>query len=511
MVISNRFGPLAVSTDVLAPSFKENRVMGRLKSLFFAGLVFSEIALLSCAAEKNNQGEKAKAPDVQIRSDPSVELVSIIFHLAGNEEYNRTIVESYAKDIEEHFGKYRDHEAIRLARQLYGERSVSYDAPMSLAVHLAGGADLKERIPLDPLPEVVDSRWTAEDAKAFVAAARQFAIDTKFDDFWKAHDALYADMRKQLQTLIDKEAHLEWFTEFFGERPRTAFILIPNITNGPCNYGSRFRGADGKEEIYCILGVWKLDLNKQPALDSGVLPTITHEFCHSHTNPLVDRHAAELQAAGEKIFKYVGPTMARNAYGKWQTMMRESMVRACTIEYLMKYQGKMAAGLNAVEDRNIGFEWIGELSKLLADKYERDRERYPTLDAFMPEVVAFFDKYAEDFERKQEELAGKRPKVVSMTPENGSEDVDPETKELRIVFDRPMMDGSWSIVGGGPQFPELVGKPSYDKARKVLAVGVKLKRGATYHFMLNSDRFHSFQSDDGVPLEPIDVEFATRK
>jgi hypothetical protein len=430
--------------------------------------------------------------------------------LAGNPEYNRTIVESYAKDVEEHFGKYRGHETIRLARRLRGERSISYDAPMSLAVHLVGGTDLRQRIPLDPLPEYVDSRWTAEDAKTFVTAARQFAKDAKFDEFWKAHEPRYAAMRKQLRTLIEKEAHLEWFTEFFGERPQTTFVLVPNITNGPGNYGSRFRDVNGKEEIYCILGVWKLDSKKQPVLDSEMLPTITHEFCHSHTNSLVDRHAAELQPAAEKLFKHVGSLMAQNAYGNWNTMMRESMVRACTIEYLMKYQGKVAAGLNAVEDRNRGFEWIGELSKLLADKYERDRDKYPTLDAFMPEVVAFFDKYADEFDKKHKATDQKQPKVVSMTPKNGSKEVDSDLRELRFVFDRPMTDQSWSIVGGGPQFPELVGKPSYDKARKVLTVGVKLKPGTKYRFWLNSPRFHGFKSEDGVPLESVDVNFSTK-
>jgi hypothetical protein len=202
--------------------------------------------------------------------------------------------------------------------------------------------------------------------------------------------------------------------------------------------------------------------------------------------------------------------MERNAYGNWKTMMYESLVRACTIEYLMKYQGKMAAGMDAIADRDKGFEWIGELSKLL-EKYEKDRKRYPTLEAFMPEVVAFFDEYAEGFDKKHEALEKKRPKVVSMTPANGGTDVDPDLREMRIVFDRPMKDGNWSVVGEGPDFPELVGKPSYNKARTVLTVRVKLKPEWEYHLMLNSERFHGFQSEAGVPLEPVEVEFTTKK
>ena len=84
-------------------------------------------------------------------------------------------------------------------------------------------------------------------------------------------------------------------------------------------------------------------------------------------------------------------------------------------------------------------------------------------------------------------------------------------KEIRIVFDRPMKDGNWSVVGGGPNFPETSGKPSYNKERTVLTLPVKLKPGWNYHFMLNSDRFHGFQSEDGTPLAPVEVNFTTKR
>ena len=112
-------------------------------SAVFAGLMLAGIAHPAIAAEKN---EKAKTPAVQIRTDPGIEIVSIIFHLAGNPEYNRICMDSYAQDIEEHFGKFRDHEAVELARQLRQSHGVSYDAPMSLAVHLKGGVKLQERL-----------------------------------------------------------------------------------------------------------------------------------------------------------------------------------------------------------------------------------------------------------------------------------------------------------------------------------------------------------------------------
>jgi len=66
-------------------------------------------------------------------------------------------------------------------------------------------------------------------------------------------------------------------------------------------------------------------------------------------------------------------------------------------------------------------------------------------------------------------------------------------------------------VGGGPHFPETVGKPGYDEAKTVWTVPVKLKPDWSYRFMLNSGRFQSSRSEEGVALEPVTVEVKTAK
>ena len=82
---------------------------------------------------------------------------------------------------------------------------------------------------------------------------------------------------------------------------------------------------------------------------------------------------------------------------------------------------------------------------------------------------------------------------------------------IRVVFDRPMKDKAWSLVGSGPEMPEAIGAPTYDAARTIWTVPVRLKPGHSYRFMLNSDRFRAFQSEDGASLEPVTVRFQTQK
>ena len=124
----------------------------------------------------------------------------------------------------------------------------------------------------------------------------------------------------------------------------------------------------------------------------------------------------------------------------------------------------------------------------------------------MPRVLQFFDDYA----KKTKVQASRKPKVVSMIPANGAEDVDPNLKEMKITFDRPMMDGNWSIVKMTPNFPEMTGKPHYDKERKVLTVGIGLEPNRKYELWLNKGKFSSFMSEDGVLLDSVAVTFKTR-
>lgn len=476
--------------------------------------------LVTTSAESFGQGtsgnsitvtnSNSSVPPLRVAVDPRVELFSLLFRLAGNSEYNQAKVEDYTVDVEKQFGAFRDHPVVRLARQLRSIRGVSYDACMSMAIHLNDACELQPIVPLQPWPEGLDRRWTVQTTSNFLAAARQFVKDSDFREFIEKHRQFYDATASRLKTFMDKEAHLEWFPEYFGERAQATFTVVPGLLNGGSCYGVHGRDAAGKEELYCILGVWRTDADGMPEFTRDMLGTVVHEFCHSYANAIVDRHEAELAAAGEKIFQHVEARMRSQAYGSAQTMLRESLVRACTVRYLRQYEGAEAARRAIGNETSRGFLWTGELSELLAE-YEAQRDRYPTLESFAPRLVAFFNTYADKFDAEQSELDKKRPKVVSITPADGATDVDPGLNEIRVVFDRPMQDQSWALVGGGPHFPETTGRAHYDAKRTTWSAPIKLKPDWDYEFRLNSGRFTAFRSEEGVPLAPVLVRFTTSK
>jgi len=464
------------------------------------------------AAESTNHATGQTAADstplLRVVVDPRVELLSLIFRLAGNREYNMARVESYAEDADKQFGKFRDHAVVNLARELRNTHGVSYDAVMSIAVHLTDAEDLKLKLPLQPWPEGLDERWTAPDVSNFLVAARHFVKDSSFQEFSEQHHPLYQTTVARMQTLMDKEAHLEWFDAYFGRRPQASFTVALGLLNGGGSYGPHFRAADGREELYCVLGIWQTDKQGLPEFTRDTLPTVIHEFCHSYANPLVERHLPEFQASGDTLFDQVAGQMRSQAYDSGQTLLKESLVRACVIRYLRRYEGEEAARRAIQAEKRKGFLWMQGMSDLLGE-YEAHREQYPTLEDFSPRLVAFFAETAKNFPAIQADWASKRPRVVCMIAPNRAQDVDPGLTAIQVVFDRPMADKSWALVGGGPHCPEAGKGAHFDAQHKIWTVPVKLKPDWSYKFMLNSETYVGFASEEGVPLEPVSVSFKT--
>ena len=91
-------------------------------------------------------GSVLRHPPARFGVDPRVELMSIIFRLAGNNEYTQGRIPAYNTAIDGDFAPFRNHEAVRLARRLRDNDGVSYDAVMNMAVHVKDVESLAEHI-----------------------------------------------------------------------------------------------------------------------------------------------------------------------------------------------------------------------------------------------------------------------------------------------------------------------------------------------------------------------------
>lgn len=336
--------------------------------------------ILSSASLKSQQ----IIPTTQV--EECVELMSIVFQLAGAQEYSVTRVPGYANDIVSYFEPYKNHELIKWIPELRQQYGIGYDAVASYAIRLKienGKIRFLDNIRIDE----IDSRWTKEVAEEFLIKLNQFYADSKFNDFFIKHTSLYNLAVKDFSNMVNL-VNYDWFERYYGTKPKGRFHLIVSLTNGMGNYGPHIDYETGERDVYAIIGTPKVDSLGNPVYkDERYLSLIVHEFNHSYCNALIDENYAEIKKTAEEFYRLDTVIFQRQAYGSPETVMYEMLVRASEVQYL-KDAGKSQQEINkriAREQKN-GFTWIDKLSGKL-DEYERQRDKYPTLRSFMPDIV----------------------------------------------------------------------------------------------------------------------------
>ena len=384
-------------------------------------LVFS-IGLSSsdCAANTPSAVYRANVGKITIEVDPRVELISIVFHLAGSPEFNDGTLRPYAKAIERHFGDFDGHPVVKMAAQLRKTRLMSCDGPMSLAVHIDRNYHLRKTD--EEWPSTLDYRWEKQETADFLEKLRQFAAETKFDEFFKAQGPNYEQGIRPCKSILEQnevakdESGLEyvkflsvdmeeWLSDFFGIEDTGDLRLVLGFVNGFFNYGAQFETGDISEK-YAIVGMRPFDPAHTIIFWPQQVETVAHEFCHAFTNPIVKKYMDQLQPAGESLFATHGTVMRTRGYQKWESVMYETAVRACVVSFLR--DSIVAPGFAdwcLKREVKAGFIWIEDAGNFLKT-YESNRDKYPTFESFFPEFVDFLNEYARKA-APQKTVAGK--------------------------------------------------------------------------------------------------------
>lgn len=140
------------------------------------------------------------------------------------------------------------------------------------------------------------------------------------------------------------------------------------------------------------------------------------------------------------LYGVVKEKMDRQAYGNWQTMLNEALVRAAVIKFQKDHHfssEEISRETNEQLDR--GFLWIEQLVDEL-DNFDRQRDRYPTLENYMPVLAKAYQFYAADISSLDATFEERRPKIISFDGiQDGQTNVSSMLGELKINFDKPLL------------------------------------------------------------------------
>lgn len=371
------------------------------RNFMITSCLLLSIAISGQPSCKANQSGTSYFPLPKV--DRRIELLSIVFRLAGNMEYNDDIFRSYTSDIHAHFDKYNDHELIRFTREIRDKNRIGFDAVMKMAIYLEQPLTLNPIVPFTS--DIPDGRWGEENAIKFLKLLQQFYTDAKCEDFFNAHKELYRISAERYKTVYES-IDLKWFNRYYGTELKGSFNIVPGLGNGGGNYGVKAVLPDGKEDMYAIMQTSSIDSTNIPIYDVDFnLPTLIHEFNHSYVNDIQKKYEKDLENSGVKLYGIVSEPMRRQAYTDWKTMLNEALVRASVIRYLINHNSDMAvAKKQLMSEYGRGFFWITGLVDCLGE-YEKNRDKYTTLESYMPVIINFYNGVASNidlmFEIKQ--------------------------------------------------------------------------------------------------------------
>ena len=462
------------------------------------------LALVGLAAAQ----AASPTPAIVPRVDERVELLSIVFRLAGNSEYNMNLLPAYTVEIDRYFAPYKDHPAVVAARQLAATKNIGYDAVMAMAISLSAPPELKPLVPFTA--DVPDRRWGVEPAEKFLPLLRDFFRDSKFAAFSEAHRPMYRMAEERFAStlaLVD----FEWYPRFYGKARDLNYHLVLGMNNGGGNYGPRLALPGGRMELFSIMGCWTHDEAGNPTYtDDEYLATVIHEFNHSFVNSSVADHWQEF-AGTQQIYDTVMKQMGGMGYGKAETMVVESLVRAAVIVYFQRAGEAGTRNLRRIrqEQRN-GFYWMDRLVDSLK-QYDAQRAQYPSFSAYLPQIAQFYRDLAPKASAEAAAFDAKSAHVIGVEPfANQAQEVDASLKTITIVLDKPLdAAAGYSInqtTDGADHYP-IAGKPSFDVGGLRIVLPVQLQPNHAYSFVLTP---MAFATPDGYPLVRYRVDFKTK-
>ncbi|MDF2831657.1 DUF4932 domain-containing protein [Chryseobacterium indoltheticum] len=442
--------------------------------------------------------------------DERVEIVSVVFRLAGAEEYSQNDNKKYVADINTYFDAYKNSEIIEFIKENRNKNGLGYDAVMSMALHLSfknGKFSLiKEK------ENSLDKRWEKVDTKRFVSLLNQFYERTDFQKFFNHHSGEYKKAEIEYQTSVLSDFNQDWYSKFYGKKANEDYKIILGYGNGGGNYGIKIHPEKSKTIVNAAIGVWSFDKDGNAKFDKNEFqPLLIHEFNHSFVNYILEMNGntLKLENSGKTIYELVKKDMESQAYGNWETMINESLVRAAVVRYMIdnKYSQKDIDEEIFIQEKR-KFLWMKELVDLLG-MYQNNRKKYPSFESFYPEIISFYNKLAPRMKIIIADYEQKQPKVQSISPDVWNKnDVDSAIKEITINFDREMAEGVSISIGstGKEHFPlkKLVG---FVNDHKGITLLTEMKPNTEYEFVLTGNKF---KSKEGYPLKETVIKFKTK-
>lgn len=354
--------------------------------------IFGFIILFTLFGCKKEEDIKTDIPEnyykngIYVNVDSRMELLAVVQHFTTWAiEHHTTSRFTYIDDINRYFLSFQDHPAIKFSQSLTNNGFI-FDAPPTYIMYLSEPPDLTQLVPFSDY--LKDRAQGEQNLIDFTEKLRDFAAITKFDSFFTSHRNFYDKMLTVIFKTLGDNNYVNLIESFYGAT-KYKYVIIPTPLFSSSGYGFSINPGEG-EIVYSVLGSKGAKNNIPDFGDmSDYRYLILHEFSHSFVNPVTAKYINEINSS-QILFNPIKNQMDKLAYNNWSTCVNEHLVRINVIRMRVKVEGNSVKNSLIEQEKSQGFIYITQLDTLM-QRYESDRLKYPTYEAFYPEITRLFN------------------------------------------------------------------------------------------------------------------------
>ena len=363
-------------------------------------LLFVIICLLSstgvyAVAENSNSGLIPPAVErehnkINVLVDPKVELISIIQSIGGYPSLLPFLMSeqefAYKTRVHGHFAPYAEHPVVQMFDRLSSQpRKLNFSAPSNILLYTDTNLRLREDIELD---EFVISRIDGMDSlQVFLGLLRDFAAESDYYNFYMDNAEYYNIIIGQTIQNLGDYSYVEEIENFYGRPQQSYNIILVSLYNS-VGYGNSLLLANSTRTVYNTIGSGKLQDGLPCFGDQKHLRYMTrHEFSHPFINPVTESFHEEIMPF-EGNFEKIPVQARKNVCGEWKECINEFTIRAITT-WMAQQECPELGEWAYNHEKGRGVVLLDKLLEKIT-YYQSNRESYPTLDDFYPQLLKVF-------------------------------------------------------------------------------------------------------------------------
>jgi hypothetical protein len=217
---------------------------------------------------------------------------------------------------------------------------------------------------------------------------KKFAEKSNFESFWNSKIPFYNQILDMTIADMGGKDLIKAMEDYFNETQESYnIVIVPAFRGG---YGPKIPDADGKEHIYACLSTTNQKDGIPYLSRDNLLYYVWHEFGHSFVNPVTEKYADRVASSNE-IFEPIKERMSKQAYGEWETVVNEHIIRAVHVRLTELHLGSRQAKKQLSNEKRKGFIYIEPLVEKLKYFENQRNETYITFSEFYPELLSTLD------------------------------------------------------------------------------------------------------------------------